>query len=309
MGKAASYVGGKVGSGLKYAAKKAKSAVSAVTTAAKEGFTYDTGHKAHTWDLFAYNYDTQSGGAKQSSIEMFHAGQKGKQLIGNGYQVSVTCEGCFAHITAGIEFELKANAGFSGINVDHLLMAINGRATGALNLHAHAEAQYHTKKTVNIMPRRSIGNFEIPVAMIPVYLSTFIKLDAQVTFTSHAVGDARFGLSYEKSVRMGAEYRSAWGQMRSFKTNKGPGLSHSGPTLTFEGKADLRGTLIPELEVQLYHVMPLKFRVKPYMGLAVNAKGSLDLKTQTMTACYNVYGAPARALPRPALPCPALPVP
>ena len=79
--------------------------------------------------------------------------------------MQLNCEGCFAHISAGMEFTLKASAGFSGVNVEHLLIAVNGHATGGMNLHAHAEAQYHTSRTVNIMPRRSVGNFEIPVGI------------------------------------------------------------------------------------------------------------------------------------------------
>ena len=70
-----------------------------------------------------------------------------------------------------------------------------------------------------------MGNYEIPVAMIPVYISTFIKLDAQVDFTARAVGDARFGLSYDKSVRMGGEYRSGWGRIRSRLENTGGGVN------------------------------------------------------------------------------------
>ena len=60
-------------------------AVHAVSNAAKNGFSYSTGHKTHTWDIFAFNYDTYSGSAKQPSIEMFHAGQKGKS---GGHQAS-----------------------------------------------------------------------------------------------------------------------------------------------------------------------------------------------------------------------------
>jgi hypothetical protein len=99
---------------VSYVSSAVKSAVKSIGGTG----TYDV-DKKKTWDLFNFNYNTQSRKAKIATKTLYKKGSSSRGI-------RIYCKNCYAYLSAGFRFECKIKAGLRGVSVDMVRSYVDG---------------------------------------------------------------------------------------------------------------------------------------------------------------------------------------
>jgi hypothetical protein len=235
--------------------------------------------------LFSWNYDSQT----QSASKPLSIFTSGKQIGPGNFEVSVTCDSCYAEVDASIDWELYVDSNWGFPSINHFKLQVSGNAQVNVDASASVSYAFDLAKQITILPQTDLTSFVIPVGPVDVEITPAIEMDAKIEMSLNAKGMANAGFSYQKSISAGLEYRKEWGEFRTIPVDTTSDFTVHQPTFTIGANSDIKVTLLPKLILEIYQVVPFFVELEPYIGSQL-AIGSGSGCSSLSDLHYQLYG-------------------
>ncbi|KAL6765510.1 hypothetical protein V8C86DRAFT_3082570 [Haematococcus lacustris] len=128
-----------------------------------------------------------------------------------------------------------------------------------------------------------VATITLPVAFIPVQISFAVGLQAKLTAKTAVAGSLSLGFDYTRSVTMGVEYRSQWGEMRRVPSQTFDSFNTHPLSLSMTAETDVEVSLLPTLTASLWSVTDFVIQPSANFGvqLALAAPGCSGVQYRT----------------------------
>ncbi|KAJ9506856.1 hypothetical protein QJQ45_013001 [Haematococcus lacustris] len=260
-------------------------------------------------DLLAMNWDTRSRSVQSPVLPLMNSG--GLQVV---------CNNCYAHMAAGIQFNMVIRGMSSPpfVYVDSMLLTVYGSL--AVNMDVAVSSTGRTSassRPLTLVPDRQIATITFPVAFIPVHISFAVGLQvaismypsrvtkvfclclapnpsrtsglewaymqAKLTVRTAVPGTLSLGFDYTRSVTMGVEYRSQWEEMRRVPSQTFDSFNTHPLKLSMTKETDVEVSLLPTLTATLWSVTDFVIQPSANLGvqLALAAPGCSGVQYRT----------------------------
>ncbi|KAJ9533413.1 hypothetical protein QJQ45_026506 [Haematococcus lacustris] len=208
-------------------------------------------------DLLAMNWDTWSRSVQSPVLTLMSSG--GLQVV---------CNNCYAHMVAGIQFNMVIRGMSSPpfVYVDSMLLTVYGSLAMNMDVAVSSTGRASSSsRPLSLVPDRQIATITFPVAFIPVQISFAVGLQAKLTVRTAVPGSLSLGFDYTRSVTMGVEYRSQWEEMRRVPSQTFDSFNTHPLSLSMTAETDVEVSLLPTLTASLWSVTD--FVIQPSANL------------------------------------------
>jgi hypothetical protein len=219
------------------------------------------------WDVFGYNWDPVRKVPSQPSI-ILESGQYQAGLAKTLFTVS--CENCYAHMSAGFKFYLSMQAmtKMPYCQVNSLLVEVFGDMKMNAHILAQVTSRVETYVVQEVGKQLSMGTIVIP-APVPISISAYVSLKVAARLTAEAAGTVTVGFDYTRSMRQGIKYRSQWEEVRPIPPETVSKFNPHPLKVRVGGRATLQAELMPRLTLKLWQVSPVYMEPNGYVGVDV----------------------------------------
>ncbi|KAL6765513.1 hypothetical protein V8C86DRAFT_498447 [Haematococcus lacustris] len=227
-------------------------------------------------DLLAMNWDTWSHSVQSPVLTLMNSG--GLQAM---------CNNCYAHMTAGIQFNMviRGVSSYPFVYVDSMLLKVYGSLAMNMDVAVSSTGRASaSSRPLSLVPDRQIATITFPVAFIPVQISFAVGLQAKLTVRTAVAGSLSLGYDYTRSVTMGVEYRSQWGEMRRVPSQTFDAYNTHPLRLSMTAETDVEVSLLPTLTASLWSVTDFVIQPSANLGvqLAPAAPGCSGVQYRTL---------------------------
>ncbi|KAG2488334.1 hypothetical protein HYH03_013024 [Edaphochlamys debaryana] len=293
VGRAVDTVTDAVVSGAKKVGDTVVSVGEAVGTAAEVAVDLVMGEPVEfggkqTIDLLNVNYGGQVGAAVTRRLPL-----RGGTLSTRA-DVSISCEDCYAHIQAGVNYEMVIvpQQEWPFIRVEHVRTSL----FGDLVINAGVLLEASVASTLSLDPVTLIKDTHLrtiafTIGVVPVTLSLYAGLQGRGSIAVSTVGTLSSGFRYSKYIEMGTEFRHQWGEFRQIPTQVFSNFQWQPLKATLTGTAAVEVVISPAFTIRIWELVPLVLSPELTLGAeaTLNGKGCSGLG-------YGLYYSLALAL-------------
>ncbi|GFH22151.1 uncharacterized protein HaLaN_19569, partial [Haematococcus lacustris] len=157
-------------------------------------FNSEDGGVKRELDLLAMNWNTLSRSVQSPVLPWM-----------SSIALRAVCNNCYAHMAAGIQFNMVIRGMSSApfVYVDSMLLKVYGSL--AMNMDVAVSSMGRasvSSRPLTLVPDRQVATITLPVAFIPVQIRFAVGLKAKLTVRTAVPGSLSLGFDYTRMYRM-----------------------------------------------------------------------------------------------------------